>query len=205
MSTPAGKVFDKDPHVLAAQQYGASSSDISLLRTFKQRVAEFQTARGELQRIGAAIARTNDMEAWKQYGELVARSEAIESKVSAAMRALDASLAAVRAAVGLDGLRALSSLGLVWLIPVAVIAAALAVLGYWLSDFVKFRQRYTEQQRVAQELVSQGVDPIEAQRQAAEVVASAAPPAFGESIAGALKFAAILGVVFFAWRQWGRG
>lgn len=202
MSTPAGKVFDKDPHIVAARQYGASSSDISLLATFKQRVAEFQAARGELQRIGAAIARTNDMEAWREYGELVARSDAIEGKVTAALNAIDASLRAVRAAVGLDGLRALSALGIVWLIPVAVIAAALALLGYWLSDFMKFRERFGEQQRVAQELVAQGVDPIEAQRQASEIVAAAAPPPFGAAVVGLLKFALILGVGVWAWQRY---
>ena len=202
MSTPAGKIFDKDPHVVAATQYGASSSDISMLRTFKQRVAEFQAARGELQKIGAAIARTNDMQAWREYGELVARSESIESKVTAALRAIDASLAAVRAAVGLDGLRALSALGIVWLIPVAIIAAALAVLGYWLADYAKFAARYREQQRVASELVAQGVDPIEAQRQASTVVAAAAPQGIGDALGGLFKFAAILAVGYFVWSRY---
>jgi hypothetical protein len=202
VSTPAGKIFSKDPHILAAQQYGASSSDISMLSTFKARVAEFMAARANLQSIGAAIARTNDMQAWKEYGELVARSESIQSKVTAAMNAIDASLRAVRAAVGLDGLRALSSLGIVWLIPVAIIAGALAVLGYWLSDYAKFAARYREQQRVASELVAQGVDPIEAQRQASQVVAAAAPKGFGEVAGGLLKFALIIGVGFYVWSRY---
>ena len=201
----ATKELDKDPHIMAAREYGASSSDVSMLANFKSRVAEFQAARGELQKIGAAIARTNDMEAWRQYGELVARADSIESKVTAALRAIDSTLSAARAAIGLDGVRALAGLGFVWVLPIAIIAAALAVLGYWLSDYAKFAARYREQQRVASDLVAQGVDPIEAQRQASAVVAAAAPRTFGESLGGVLKFGAILAAGLYVWHLYRRG
>lgn len=193
-----------DSHVIAAQQYGASSSDVSMLANFKNRVGEFNAARRELQKIGAQIARTNDMDAWRQYGELVARADAIESKVGGALRAIDSALKSARAALGLEGMHALAGLGIVWVLPIAIIAAALAVLGYWLADYMKFAKRYAEQQRVAGELVAQGVAPAEAQRQAAAVVAAAAPSGFGESLGGVLKFAAILGVGLFVWHQYAK-
>lgn len=191
-----------DPHVATARQYGASSSDISALASFKARVAEFNAARANLQKIGAAIARTNDMEAWRQYGELVARADGIQSKVSSVMGAIDSAFRTARAALGLDGLRALSGLGIVWLLPVAAIVAAAAVIGYWLADYAKFAKRYSEQQRIAAELVAQGVDPAEAQRQAAQVAAAAAPQGLGEAVGGLLKFAVIIGVGFFVWSRY---
>jgi hypothetical protein len=192
-----------DPQLVAARQYGASASDIAMLADFKQRVAEFQAARRELQKIGAQIARTNDMAAWAEYGKLVERADSIERNVTAVTNAIDSALKSARAALGLEGVRALAGLGIVWVLPVAVIAGAVAIIGYWMADYLKFAKRYSEQQRIVAELVQQGVNPIEAQRQAAEVVAAAAPSMFG-NVAGVLKFVAIVGVGFFVWQQYRR-
>ena len=195
-----------DAQIVAAQQYGASKSDLSMLQTFKQRAAEFLGARADLQRLGAHIARTtNDEKTLLEYGALVDRAAFIEEKISQATRAIDASFTAVRRAIGLDGLRALSALGIVWLLPVAIVAGALAVLGYWLSDFAKFKARFSEQQRVAAELVSQGVAPIEANRQAAAIVASAEPQGLAATVGGALKFALIAVAGFYLWQTYKRG
>jgi hypothetical protein len=187
-------------YVASAKQLGASKADLTLLEQFRNRVETFQRSRAELQTIGAQIARTNDMTAWKEYGELVARADSIETKVTAALRAIDSAIAQGRAALGLEGMRALAGLGIVWLIPAAVILAALGVLGYWLADYAKFRARYSEQQRVAGELVAQGVDPIEAQRQASAVVTAAAPSTLAGNVGSALKYALIIGVAFYAWQ-----
>ena len=189
-------------YVASAKQLGASKADLTLLEQFRNRVETFQRSRAELQTIGAQIARTNDMAAWKEYGDLVARADAIEAKVTAALRAIDSAIAAGRAALGLDGMRALAGLGIVWFIPVAVIAAALAVLGYWLADYAKFRARYSEQQRIAGELVAQGVEPIEAQRQASAAVAAAAPSTFGEAAGTVIKVAAIGFGLYLFWRAY---
>lgn len=190
-----------DPHIVAARQYGASSEDLSLLAKFKARVADFQAARRNLQKIGAQVARTNDMRAWEEYGKLAARADAIESKVTAALNAIDSAFKAARAALGLEGVRTLAGLGIVWVLPVAVIAAAIAVIGYWMTDYLKFAERYSEQQRVAQELVAQGVDPVEAQRQAADIVAAAAPKGLGESLGGVLKIALVAGLGVWLWQR----
>lgn len=164
-----------DPTLAAAAEAGASHSDLDLIATLKSRVADFNAARDELQRMGAAVAHAGNVELEREYGRLVGRAEQIQSQIDAALGAVDSALKWARAAIGLEGLRSLSAMGVAWFLPAAVLVGAIAVIGYFLTDYIKFAKRFNEQTRITQELVAAGIDPATAQRQAAETVAAAAP------------------------------
>ena len=185
----------------AAVSAGATASDISLIQNLKDRAAEFETARLELVRLGPAVARTNDYELLMEYGRLTARADSIKAKITAATKAIDNAISWGRATFGSEGMSSLSSLGLVWFLPAAVITAAVAVIGYWLSDYFKFARRFTEQNRIAVDLVAQGMAPAEAQRQAAEAVAATSPGMFAGIIDNKLLlFGGLLVVGFLVYR-----
>lgn len=161
--------------VQAAQDAGASPSDVSQLQRLKDRVAEFLSARQHLLEIGPAVARSDDEQLMAEYGELLERADFLESKISAATSAVDQVIRWGRGALGLDGVRELGQLGVVWFLPATVIAGAVALIGYWLADYAKFARKFREQQRIAEQLRQQGVDPAEAERQAAAAVAQTVP------------------------------
>ena len=163
--------------VEAARQAGASEQDLSMIGELVARAQDFEAARQELMRMGAAVARTGDNALMQEYGDLVARADSIRSKIDAATQALDSAIAWARGTFGVSGMQTLAELG-AWFLPIAAITAATAVLGYWISDYVKFSRRFNEQQRIARELQAAGADPVTAQRQAAESVAATSPGVF---------------------------
>lgn len=188
----------------AARDAGASERDLSIIGNLKTRAAEFEAARQELVRMGPAIARTNDYDLMVQYGELVNRADSIKSKINTAMSVIDRSIQMARAAFGSAGMSALSDLGVVWFLPVAVVTAATAVIGYWLTDYLKFSERFKQQARIASELEARGLDPVEAQRQAAEAVAATAPGWFSAFTGKTALWAGVLLVGALVYREWGK-
>ena len=186
----------------AARAAGASSSDLALISKLKAYAAQFTAYRQDLQRRGPAIARTNDYDLMVEYGRLVDRADYIQEKVTAALAAIDSAFRTARSALGLDGLRALSALGVVWLIPVAVIAAAVALIGYWITDYLKFVKRDDARQQIVAQLTAAGMSPIEANRQAAETTKEAGG-LFADVGKAAGLVAALVGAYFFY--QWYRG
>lgn len=194
-----------DAQIIAARESGASDSDLSIIANLKERAREFEAARLELTRMGPAVARTNDYDLMVEYGELVNRADSIKSKIATAMQAIDSSIRWARGTFGVSGMATLSSLGLVWFLPAAVIAAAIAVIGYWINDYMKFSQRFDQQARIASELQAQGMDPSEANRQAAAAVAATAPAGFFTGLGGNIAiWAALLLVGALAFREWGK-
>jgi hypothetical protein len=181
----------------AATAAGASDAELSQILNLKARAAEFQRAFDQLLSWGAAVEGT-ELEA--EYSKLVGRGFSLRDQVQAATAAIDDALRWARGVFGLDGLQALAGLGIVWFIPLAAIGAAVAALGWWLADYAKFARKFAEQGRIAAELRAAGVDPIEAQRQAAAAVASTVP-GWLAPLAGPLGLAALAAVGFLIWQR----
>ena len=87
-----------DEQARAAEAAGATAADVDLIARLKSRAADFELARQELQRMGAAVARTNDTALLMEYGRLVERSDRIRSQISAATNAIDKAISWARAA-----------------------------------------------------------------------------------------------------------
>lgn len=193
-----------DATLEAAAQVGATPSDLDLIAQLQERVGVFQMSRAELQRLGAAVAATTDNDLWQQYGDLVARADSLESTIQGALDAVDSAIRYAKNALGLGAVRRLGGLGIVWLIPVAIIAAAIAALGYWLTDFAKVRARILQQQSIAQQLQAAGVDAAEANRQASAAVAASQPSGILDTALSLAKYALAIGVGWWLWRKYGR-
>jgi len=185
-----------DEQARAAEAAGATAGDLDLIARLKLRAQDFELARRELQRMGPAIARTNDTALLMEYGRLVERSDRIKSQISAATGAIDKAISWARAALGELSHAELGALGVVWLLPGAVILTALAVIGYWLADYRKFSMRFNEQARIAGELVAGGMDPAAANLEAGRAVAATAPGMFG--LGNIATLVAIVGLALFA-------
>lgn len=203
------KVYGKeltDEQIAAAEEAGATETELRHIFSLRARAAEFTTAFDNLLSWEDAVAGT-ELEA--EYRDLVDRGFNLRERVQTLLNqigsAFDTVVGWFRTAIswlpGVDGLHALRSgtLGVVWFVPVAAIAVVLGVLGLWLSDYAKFSRRFAEQQRIARELESQGVAPIEAQRQAAAIVADTTP-GFGAALAGPLGWVAAAGIGFVLWQ-----
>lgn len=158
-----------EEQIAAAEAAGASDREISAIAELKERASVFSQAWNHLQQIESAV-RATELE--DEYDTLMRRGRAIKETVQRAVAAIDDAIGWARGSLGLDNL---GNLGAYWFIPLAVISAASAALGWWIADYRKFARRFDEQQRIADRLKGEGVDPIEAERQAAAAVAGAAP------------------------------
>lgn len=200
---PVRIATEGDAYLQAARDSGAADADLSLIENLRQRAAEFEMYYQDLLGKGAAIARSGDNAMMQEYGDLIARAETIREKITAATSAIDKAIGWARGTFGSAGMNQLSSLGLVWFLPAAVITAAVAVIGYWVNDYVKFARRFAEQQRIAADLAARGMDPAEANRQAAAAVAETVPGWFGGSgTSKVLLWAALLGVGLMVYRSY---
>ncbi len=187
-----------DAQTAAARAAGASEADLSLIDRLKSRAQDFEIARADLQRIGAAVARQNDYDLSMEYARLVSRADSIRSKIGAATTAIDKAVQWSRAALGDLSGQDLGALGVVWLLPGAIILGAIAVIGYWLTDYRKFSARFSEQTRIATELVAGGMDPAAANIEAGRAVAATAPAMFALGGTMTLGLIALVGLVMFA-------
>lgn len=201
ITVTAERIEIDDAQTRAAKAAGASEADLSLIQRFKSRARDFQLARDELQRMGAAVAKTNDYDLLMEYSRLVDRGNTIAATIEKATRAIDDAIAFARGALGDLTHERLGSLGVVWLLPSAVLLGAIAVVGYWLADYMKFAKRFNEQARIAAELERQGMDPAQAQVEAGRAVGATAPTFFGQ-LGNAATLVAIAVVGFVLFRNW---
>jgi hypothetical protein len=168
--------------IAAAEAAGASELELSSIFKLKQLAADFAQAFQNMLSWESAVAGT-DLEA--EYDRLMDRGFSLRDRVADLMNTIDSMISTVagwwRKLVsyipGLGTMRPYESgtLGVVWFVPVAAIAAVVTALGFWLADYAKFAKRFSEAQRIAADLQAEGVSPIEAQRQAAAAVAGTAP------------------------------
>lgn len=186
-----------DEQIAAAEAAGASSSEIEKIALLKERADLFERAMRKLEEWEPYVVETELEDEWRALLErgytLRARLEYVFGKVDEAFRW-------AKGFVGLEGAR--GQLGAFWLIPVAIIAAAIAAIGWWLADYRKFAKKFEEQQRIAGELREQGVDPIEAERQAASAVAGTVP-GWLAPLRGPLGLIALGVGGFVVWRMLG--
>lgn len=195
----------------AAEAAGATSLELSHILNFKRLAAQFADAFQQLGTWGAAVQGT---ELEGDYNDLMQRGFAVRDQVASIMNAIDSMVSKVSSwfktivswVPGLGTMRPyeLQAMGLVWFIPVAAIVAAIAVLGYWLHDYAKFAKRFAEAQRIAEDLQSQGIAPVEAQRQAAAAVAGTAP-GFLSNLGTPLSLIALVGGGWLLYRWSQRG
>lgn len=157
-----------DQQTQAAIEAGATDSDIALIRDLKTRAAEFEAQRLQLVAMGPAIARSGDNALMLEYGQLVARADSLKSKITTGLRLIDQAIAAVKSVVGISGMRTLGDLG-VWFLPAAGIAIIIGALGFWITDWLKFKAKARSQLQLQQELIEGGTAPATAAREAAAV------------------------------------
>lgn len=186
-----------DEQAAAARAAGATDADLNLIERLKSRAYDFRIARADLQRLGAAVAKTNDYDAMMEYSRLVNRADSIQTKIGAATTAIDNAVQWARSALGDLTEQQLGALGLVWLLPSAIILGAIAVIGYWLTDYRKFSARFDEQTRIATDLVAGGMDPAAANIEAGRAVAATAPGLFDFGNVATFGAIALVGVLLF--------
>jgi len=179
-----------DQQTQAAIEAGASDTDIALIRDLKNRAAEFESQRQQLVAMGPAIARSGDNALMLEYGQLVARADSLKSKITTALNLIDQAIAAVKRVVGISGMRTLGDLG-VWFLPAAGIAVIIGALGFWVTDWLKFKSKARSQLQLQQELIEGGTAPAAAAREAAQVYGR---PATNWMLWLALAGAAIVGI-----------
>lgn len=130
-----------------------------------------------------------------EYATLVSRGSAARSAVSAVRGAVNAALQGVEGAYQsasgyVRSLLGLGDLGLVGLITVGAITAAVTALTYWVTSVVGFRQRVDAIQR----LVHEGMTPT-----AAAAAVRARPGLLRETAGAAKAVAVLIGVGTLAW------
>lgn len=184
-----------EEQIAAAEDAGASDREINAIAELKERANVFSEAWEHLQSIESAVKET---ELEDEYNALMRRGRAIKETVQRAVSAIDDAIGWARGSLGLDNL---GNLGVYWFIPLAVISAATAALGWWIADYRKFAKRFDEQQRIADRLKGEGVDPIEAERQAAAAVAGAAP-GWLQPLAQPLGLVALGTLGYLGYRIW---
>lgn len=197
-----------DEQIAAAEAAGATDVELSHIVNLKRLAADFAQAFQNMLSWGNAVEGT---ELQADYDRLMDRGFSLRDQVASIMNTIDGMLSTVagwwRSLVshipGLGTMRPYDrALGFVWLLPVAAIGAAAVALGYWLNDYAKFAKRFAEAQRIAADLESQGVAPVEAQRQAAAAVAGTAP-GFLSGLGGSLGLVALVGGgwLLYRWSQ----
>lgn len=130
--------------------------DVSLLEKFKMQVREFAEAFRTLLDFESEVQ--NKPELREEFEELRQDGQAIQDRVDWVSRTVDAVTGYFKDTFGLDGVRRGSGLGVLPLIPIAAITAAIAYMGGWVGKVYIFERKVTEAKR----LESEGVDPREA-------------------------------------------
>lgn len=115
----------------------------STLAEFKKKAADFKTALDFLKNPTTVSNTSSALDAERK--KLIASGDVIKSTIEKTTSAIDAAnrtLSTVKTAVGLDGLGVLPLV-----LPVAVVAAAITAISYWLTDFDRLRTKmYTDLQ-----------------------------------------------------------
>lgn len=206
-----GELITAD-EIAAAEEAGASEHELLSIFNLKQQSARFATAFSTLLSWGDSVEGT-ELEA--EYNKLVDRGFGLKAKIDSLMAQVNSAIDWVKGLTkwipGLGnsgGVGTLvpyesGTLGLAWFIPVAAIAAVLGIVGFWLADYAKFARKFAEQQRISRELQAEGVNPIEANRQAAASVAGTTPGllSFGGGPVPWLLIAAAVGGGIYLYRR----
>jgi len=175
-----------------------SQTDLSVIDQFKKQARDFwrlYTTMGD----DARFVATQNNSVQKEYADLMSRGQTIRSGVERATSVVDGAGSMIDSArnwfsdtFGLSGLRyaeglAGTQLGFIPLIPIAVVAGSLALIGKWVNDALVFNRRINEMKR----LQSQGMTP----NQAANIIDKIMPKGFGASVTGLVMPIALVGAI----------
>ncbi len=192
----------------ATQQAGLSQQDLSIIDRFRQQAREFwrlYQSTGD----NANFVATQNPSIQREYRDLMDRGQGIRSKVEVATGIIDKAGAMIDTAknwftdtFGLGGLASVNrmmpeQLGLIPLIPIAVIAGSLAAIGKWVNDALVFNRRINEMKR----LQAQGMTPT----QAANVIDKIMPKGFGANVTGLLIPIVLVGAIVLVPRFFKKG
>ena len=133
-----------------------TAQDVSLLEKFKMQAREFAEAFRTL--LDAEPYVSDKPELRGEFEELYDSGLTIKNTVDKVTRTVDAVTGYFKDSFGLDGVRRGGALGVLPLVPIAAITAAIAYMSGWGAEVYMFERKVTESKR----LESQGVDPREA-------------------------------------------
>lgn len=151
-----------------------TQQDVSWLEKFRQSALEFRTAYEKLMAMESDAARAPQLEA--EYQDLYQQGSIIRATIEQVTRTVDSVTGFFSDAwdAGSSWLRSLlngvpqtaprprGALGVIPLVPIAAISAAVGLMGKWVSDVYVFERKLSEAKR----LESQGLSPQQAARQA---------------------------------------
>lgn len=137
----------------------------NLVGQFKLRANEFMRIWRSLQSQASVVARFPPLQT--EYSGLNNRAGIIKSMIEKVTRTVDNIMGWFRSVFGLGGIDTLEGLGILPLLPIAVIVGALTMISKWVADVYIFNKKLAEQVR----LERTGLSPTAAAR----VIQSTAP------------------------------
>lgn len=164
--------------------------DQGIIERFKARIAEFRSLFARLQ--GARDQVPPEMQ--EDYQGLVDRGSTIQGTVDSITSGINTAVNWFKGAFGLNAvnLSKRGQLGAIPLLPVAAIAGAMALIGYWITDTMQFIQRMEQ----FEQMRAQGVPAAEAAQ--AVQTATTGGPIFGLDIQKmVIPLVIVAGVLWF--------
>jgi len=134
---------------------------------FRDKAQEFTQAYNKLLSVKGEASATRATA--KEYNDLIARGKKIKSNVQSITSKIDGAWAWLKSNFGFDGIEEannmarINGLGVLPIIPIAVVGGSIALLGKWVSDAYIFMEKLKESKRLQME---KGLTP----EQAAKVV-----------------------------------
>lgn len=169
--------------------------DQGIIERFKARIAEFTSLFSRLSGVGSNVP----PEMRGEYETLISRGTTIQSTIDNLTGGINTAVDWFRGAFGLDavGMARRGELGVLPLLPVAAISGAMALIGYWITDTMKFIKKMDQ----FEQMRAQGVPAAEAAQ--AVQTAGAGMPIFGIDLQRWIVPMAILGGVWWFIRNKG--
>lgn len=118
----------------------------NLVGQFKQRAREFMAVWNTLQSKASDVSRFPALQ--KEYADLNRRAGFIKTSITKITNTVDSIMGWFRSVFGLSGVESLEGLGILPLLPIAIIAGALTLIGKWISDVYIFNKKLEEQKRL---------------------------------------------------------
>lgn len=171
-----------------ARQQGMSADDLTLVESFKSKVANFTEMLDNLRTRQIDAVKYPDLAS--KRNNLISRGGVISRTIAAITGAVDRVFTFFKGVVGMDGM------GIVPLLPIAAITVAVAAITKWTTDAYEFNRRLD----AIKDLEAKGYPP----ERAGQIVNQQLPSTsifsgFG-GLGSLLPWVAVAGVVFFIWK-----
>lgn len=178
------------PSIIPEDTTQLPPEDQGVIERFKARIAEFRSLFARLQ--GARDQVPAEMQ--EDYQGLVDRGTTIQGTIDTITSGINTAVNWFKGAFGLNAvnLSQRGQLGAIPLLPVAAIAGAMALIGYWITDTMQFIQRMEQ----FEQMRAQGVPAAEAAQ--AVQTATTGGPIFGLDIQKmVIPLVIVAGVLWF--------